>query len=122
MSGRFEDLMVWQAAMELVYVIYDLTAKYPKDELYGLVSQVRRAAVSIPSNIAEGKGRFSDKEFVVFLCHARGSTYELQTQCLIARHMNYFSEQDFETLADRVANIGKMLNGLISYASSSAQS
>ena len=89
-SGRFEDLEVWQFGMDLVYFVYDVTARFPKDELYGLVAQMRRAAVSVPSNIAEGKGRTSDKDFAAFLCHSRGSVYELQTQMLIAQHLGYF--------------------------------
>jgi four helix bundle protein len=121
MSGRFEDLEVWQYAMELVYDVYDVTANFPRDERYGLTSQMRRAAVSIPSNIAEGKGRTSDKDFGLFLCHARGSVYELQTQIMLARHLGYFSDEsasDVKTKADRV---GRMLNGLITYTQEEAR-
>ena len=78
MSGTFRDLEVWKAAMELAVQVYRLTTRFPKEERYGLTSQMRRAAVSVPSNIAEGKGRASDKELVQFLCHSRGdrnSTY-----------------------------------------------
>jgi four helix bundle protein len=73
MSGTYADLKVWQCAMQLVYSIYEATRTFPKDELYGLVSQMRRAAISIPSNIAEGKGRSTSKDLNVFLCHSRGS-------------------------------------------------
>jgi four helix bundle protein len=76
MSGSYRDLKVWQKSLELVFRIYDLTALFPKHELYGLTGQLRRAAVSVPSNIAEGKGRSSDQDMIVFLCHARGSLHE----------------------------------------------
>jgi four helix bundle protein len=72
MSGTYTDLRVWQSAMKLVYGVYDVTQMFPKHELYGLTSQIRRAAVSIPSNIAEGKGRTTRKDLNLFLCHARG--------------------------------------------------
>jgi len=80
MSGTFKDLEVWKAAMELAVHVYRLTARFPKEERYGLTSQMRRASVSIPSNIAEGKGRSSDKELIQFLCHSRGSLFEIETQ------------------------------------------
>jgi four helix bundle protein len=79
MSGTYADLEVWQAAVKLAIQIYELTARFPKAEMFGLTSQLRRAAVSIPSNVAEGKGRSSYKELVQFLCHSRGSLFEIQT-------------------------------------------
>ena len=118
MSGRFEDLEVWQFSMDVVYFIYDVTARFPKDEVYGLTAQMRRAAVSIPSNIAEGKGRTTDKDLALFLCHARGSVYELQTQMMIAEHLGYLSVQAAEELKAKLDRVGRMLNGLISFASS----
>jgi four helix bundle protein len=84
MSSSFKDLRVWQEAMKLVYEVYRVTVGFPKHEVYGLTQQMRRAAVSVPSNIAEGKGHRSDREFTRFLFHARGSLLELQTQILIA--------------------------------------
>ena len=84
MGGSYKDLRVWQQAMEFVLRIYSVTQKFPKDELYGLVSQMRRAAVSVVSNIAEGKGRSSKKELAHFLSNARGSIRELETQIIIS--------------------------------------
>lgn len=117
MPGTFQDLEVWQFAMQLVYAVYLATQRFPKDELYGLVTQMRRASVSIPSNIAEGKGRTSDKDLTLFLCHARGSVYELQTQILIAEHLGYLSADAANDLKTRSDQVGRMLNGLIAFAS-----
>jgi four helix bundle protein len=116
MSGTYADLKVWQRAMDLVYSVYEVTQTFPKHELYGLVSQLRRAAVSIPSNIAEGKGRTTRKDLNVFLCHARGSLHELETQLLIARHLGYVMEADASRLTEHCKEIGRMLHGLIDYA------
>ncbi len=116
MSGTYGDLRVWQSAMELVYGVYEITQTSPKHELYGLTSQIRRAAVSMPSNIAEGKGRTTRKDLNVFLCHARGSLHELETQLLIARHLGYVDESDANRLLEQCKDIGRMLHGLISYA------
>ena len=87
MSGCYQDLKAWRKSLELALEVYRATQQFPKCELYGLTSQMRRAAVSIPSNIAEGKGKCSDREFVVFLCHARGSLLELETQALVAKEL-----------------------------------
>jgi four helix bundle protein len=84
LSGTYEDLKVWQTAIELVLDMYRVTRFFPDDEKYGITSQIRRATVSVASNIAEGKGRASDKELMQFLCIARGSLYEVQTQLTIA--------------------------------------
>src|SRR5712692_6797661 len=92
--SSFRDLRVWEEAMKLTAEIYRSTTNFPKHELYGLSQQIRRAAVSVPSNIAEGKGHRSDKEFVRFLRHARGSLLELQTQLLIAEELQYFQKKD----------------------------
>ena len=113
MGGTYRDLRVWQNAMELASKIYHATTKFPRDEMYGLTSQLRRAAVSIPSNIAEGKGRSSDKELLQFLSRARGSVYELQTQLEVARNLCYLSSVDHLTIADRADDVGRMLNGMI---------
>jgi four helix bundle protein len=101
--------------MELVYRV-EVTQTFPKHELYGLVSQLRRAAVSIPSNIAEGKGRTTRKDLNVFLCHARGSLHEIETQILIAHHLGYMNESDTGRLIEQCKDIGRMLHGLISFA------
>ena len=113
MSGTYEDLEAWSLAMNLVESIYRHTREFPKEEVYGLASQLRRAAVSIPSNIAEGKGRSSDRELIQFLNHARGSLYEVQTQIKIGKRLGYLSERDARALEAEAARVGKVLNGLI---------
>ena len=113
MSASFKDLRVWQEAMGLAVAIYKGTESFPKQEVYGLTNQMRRAAVSVASNIAEGKGHRSDKEFCNFLFHARGSALELQTQLMIARELGYLSEQDAAVLLDRADGVARGLNALI---------
>jgi four helix bundle protein len=112
-SSSFQDLRIWQDSMDLTEETYRVTGGFPKHELYGLVSQMRRAAVSVPSNIAEGKGHRSDLEFVRFLLHARGSLLELQTQVLIARRLQYLSMEKAAELCRRSDAIGRGLNALI---------
>jgi four helix bundle protein len=99
--------------MALTAQVYRTTAEFPKSETYGLAQQMRRAAVSVPSNIAEGKGHRSNKEFVHFLFHARGSLWELQTQILVAEELQYVSKQDGSALLLSAENISRALNGLI---------
>lgn len=94
MPSSFKDLRVWQEAMKFVVEVYRVTAKFPRHELYGLSQQLRRAAVSVPSNIAEGKGHRSDREFRNFLLHARGSLLEVQTQLMIAQELQYISTEE----------------------------
>lgn len=113
MSGTYRDLKVWQSAVQLTLDIYRVTQKFPSHELYGLASQIRRAAVSVASNIAEGKGRSSDKELLQFLSHARGSSYEVQTQLEIAASLGYIARLDVEDLVEQADAVGRMLNGLI---------
>ena len=112
-QSSFRDLRVWQEAMALAVEIYGSTARFPKHELYGLTQQIRRAAVSVPSNIAEGKGHYSDKEFSRFLFHARGSLLELQTQLLIAEQLQYLSEREGQRLTAMAEGVGRALSGLI---------
>jgi four helix bundle protein len=112
-SGTFEDLRAWQCAMSLALEIYQATNNFPKHEIYGLSSQLRRAAVSVPSNIAEGKGRKSDKELCQFLNHARGSVCEVQTQLMLARQIGYLDESQSHRLLSEAAEVGRLLNGLI---------
>jgi four helix bundle protein len=112
-SSSFRDLRVWQEAMKLTTEIYRGTVGFPRHELYGLSSQMRRAAVSVPSNIAEGKGHHSDKEFSHFLFHARGSLLELQTQLLIAQELGYLSGEDGQRLSAMCEGVGRALSGLI---------
>jgi len=111
MSSSYRNLVVWQKSMELTKQIYLITKHFPKEETYGLTSQIRRCAVSIPSNIAEGKGRGGDKEFVRFLQISLGSLYELQTQLELAFSFNYIDT--IENILDLSLEIEKMLNKLI---------
>ena len=99
--------------MELATALHRVSGRFPKSEAYALTVQVRRSAYFVPSNIAEGKGRDSKKEFVMFLYRARGSLYEAQTQVEIAQNLEYISHEEFATLDERCAEVGKVLNGLI---------
>ena len=107
----YENLKVWQEAMSLVEIVYSLTKQFPSYEKFDLISQLRRSAISIPSNIAEGKGRNSDKEFKQFLYIARGSLFELRTQLEIARRLRYI-DSNIE-IKNKIVAIESMLNTLI---------
>jgi len=113
MGSSYRDLRVWQLAMKLVVGVYEQTRGFPKQEIYGLTSQMRRSAVSIPSNIAEGKGRSSDRDRTLFFCHARRSLLELETQILIAQRLEYLPPSQGEKLIADSAQLGRMLNALI---------
>jgi four helix bundle protein len=113
MSASYRDLRVWQSAMDLVVSVYEETQAFPKEERYGLTSQMRRASVSIPSNIAEGKGRSTDRDRALFFCHARGSLLELETQVLIAERLRYLTAPHAENLTRASSELGRMLNSLI---------
>ena len=113
MSGSYKDLRVWQHAMSLTVNVYRATERFPKHELYGLTSQIRRAAVSVPCNIAEGKGRHTDREFSAALFHARGSLLELETQIELARQLQYLKEEEAAALFKSTAAVGSSLTGLI---------
>jgi len=115
MGKSYTDLIVWKKSILLVLRIYRLTAGFPADELYGLRSQMRRAAVSIASNIAEGQSRYSHKDFQRFLANSRGSLSELETQLVISRELAYVSKQIAGEVPQSCNEIGRMLNGL--YAS-----
>lgn len=110
----YRDLVAWQKSMALVTEVYRASQKFPKEEVFGLMSQTRRAAISIPSNIAEGHARTSKKEFQYFLSNARGSLAELETHLTIAYQLTYINETAINQLLDRVGEIGRILNGLIS--------
>lgn len=112
MIKSYEDLKVWNKAMELVSRVYSVTQKFPREEIYGLTSQLRRAAVSIPSNIAEGHGRHSLKEFQQFLINARGSLFELETQIKIACNLEYLNQEAVCHVLELSTEVGKMINGL----------
>ena len=113
MSGSYREIKVWQKAIELVVDIYSCTRSFPREELYGLAGQLRRVAVSIASNIAEGKGRRTDREFLQFLHHARGSVFEVETQLTIASRLAYLPEAEVLRLGHSASEIARMLNGLI---------
>ena len=105
------DLLVWQKAMVLVTDIYRVTSDFPRHELYGLVSQLRRAAVSIPSNLAEGHARNSKNEFRQFVGQARGSLSEVETQIEISRNLGYLGDGAADKLLEKIGELGRMLTG-----------
>jgi four helix bundle protein len=109
----YKDLVAWQKSMDLVTAVYRASQGFPKEEIFGLVSQIRRAAVSVPSNIAEGHARTSKKEFQYFLSNARGSLAECETQLIIAHHLAYIDETGINQLLDRLGEVGRILNGLL---------
>ncbi|MGB7623641.1 MAG: four helix bundle protein [Terriglobia bacterium] len=109
---KYSDLIVWQKAMDLTSEVYSVTKCFPKDEIYGLTSQLRRAAVSVPSNIAEGQGRKSTSEFLHHLSIAYGSLLEMETQVMIAERLAYLEQQVVASLMTRTSEVGKLINGL----------
>jgi four helix bundle protein len=113
MGGSFQELRVWQQSMKMAAAEYKATEAFPKHELYGMTSQIRRAAVSVASNIAEGKGHRSDREFLHFLFHARGSLFELETQILLAQQLQYVSEASTKELINSITIVARSLTGLI---------
>lgn len=112
MIKDFKDLIVWQKAMELAAETYLIVKKLPKEELFALSDQIRRAAISIPSNIAEGQGRNSTKEFIHFLAIAKGSKAELETQLLLCVKVNYLNSSEIGTAINLVQEVGKMINAI----------
>lgn len=113
MGFFFKDLIVWQEAKSLANDVYEVSGKFPKDELFGITSQLRRAAVSIPSNIAEGQGRLTKGEFLQFLGNARGSLLEVVTQLEICADRKYLTNSELKTLEAKAFNVLRLLNGLI---------
>jgi four helix bundle protein len=109
----FRDLLVWQKSMLLAHAIYRSTGGFPKSEIFGLTGQMRRAAVSVPSNIAEGHGRLTDGSMRVFLAQARGSLFELETQIELASGLGYLKSDTGKELLENCREIGRMLNGLL---------
>ncbi|MGC1425011.1 MAG: four helix bundle protein [Terracidiphilus sp.] len=120
MAQDYRDLIVWQKAIDLTVCIYKLTRSLPKDEAYGLSSQMRRASVSIASNIAEGRGRLNPAEFRQFLGVAQGSTYELQTQIVVANSLGFASSEDLEQAKVLSDEVSKMLSAFIHTLNSAA--
>ena len=108
-----KDLDVWKKSIALVTKIYGVTSIFPKDEMFGLTNQIRRCAVSIPSNIAEGSARAHQKEFIRFLHISLGSQQELETQFIIAKNLNYITEVMFEETQAEITIVGRLLSGLI---------
>lgn len=113
MYSDTSKLVVWQKSHQLVLNIYELTKNFPKEEQFGLISQLRRASVSISSNIVEGKARGSNKEYKRFLFIARGSLEEVKYQLVIARDLDYIQDSSYNEIINLTDDIGKMLNGLI---------
>jgi four helix bundle protein len=113
MAQSFRDLQVWQRSMELTVVIYRLTQSFPREEVYGLTSQIRRSAVSVPSNIAEGQGRLAAGEFRQFLGIARGSNFEVQTQLEIARALGFGTSKLIDEAESLSHEVGKMIYALL---------
>lgn len=111
---NYKNLIVWQRAKDLVFAVYRLVSQFPKEELYGLTSQIKRAAISIPSNIAEGRLRKSDKEFRHFLFNAYGSGAELETQLEIAKNLFKMNNLDYNEVDLLLIEVMKMLNKIIS--------
>jgi four helix bundle protein len=110
LSFPVKDLLIWQKSMSLAKYIYLLTKQFPRDEMYGLTAQARRAAVSIASNLAEGSQRSSNKEFANFISIARGSLMELETQCLLARDIGYISEIEATKVVRMTQEIWRMMH------------
>jgi four helix bundle protein len=111
MKQHYKDLIVWQKAIALVTQIYRCTGRFPREEMYGLVSQMRRAAVSVACNIAEGQGRLTRGEFRHFLGMAKGSLLELETQLIIGQQLNFV--EDAEPVLTQLAEVARLLNGLL---------
>jgi four helix bundle protein len=109
------DLNVWKESIGLVTLIYEKTKSFPEDELFSLTSQIKRSAISIPSNISEGAARESNKEFLRFLFIAKGSISELDTQLLITNNLKFLSKEDYFQISEKLAAIRKMLAGLIKF-------
>jgi four helix bundle protein len=110
---NYRELIVWQKAMDLVELVYQATKQFPKEELYGLTSQIRRSAVSIPSNIAEGQARKSTAEFLNFLSIANGSRAEMETQILLAQRLNYAANDTAQKILALSEEVNRLLNGLM---------
>jgi four helix bundle protein len=113
MAQSYQDLIAWQKAMQLVTEVYRATGAFPKEEIYGLTSQLRRAVVSIPCNIAEGQGRLTKGEFQQFLGYARGSLLEVETLISVATNLHYLTSDTSSRLLGLAAEVGKILNGLL---------
>ena len=121
MKFPHEELDVWQQAMAFAKATYKATEDFPPREQFGLTSQLRRAAISVPANIAEGKGRYSKKEFLQFLYIARGSLYETMTLLQLALDLRYLSDQQYRSLVEQAQHVLSQLSGLINYLKQSSK-
>ena len=110
--NKFKDLKIWQKAIQLVVKVYSESALFPQEEIYGITSQIRRSAVSIPSNIAEGAGRNSKKEFSHFLSIAKGSSFKLETQLIISKELGLLNKIVFDSVISELNEVQKMITGL----------
>jgi four helix bundle protein len=113
MSGSYSELIAWQKGMDMVEAVYRATCSFPTHELYSLTQQLHRAAISVPSNIAEGHARFSPKDFRHFLRQSRGSVAELETQLMLAQRLGYITDEGLRPLMAQVSEVGRVLTGLI---------
>ena len=107
--NRYKELLVWQKSIDLAVEVYQLTEKLPKEEKFGLISQINRSVISIPSNIAEGAGRNTSKEFNNFLGIAQGSSFELDTQLIISNRLNFITDEDYQKLELQLGHIQNMV-------------
>jgi four helix bundle protein len=112
-GGNYRELIAWQKAIAFVLGVYAVTRAWPRDEQYGLTNQIRRAAVSVPSNVAEGQGRASDNDFHRFLSMALGSLCEVETQLVIGRELGYLDDEPLERMMRQSNEVGRLLNGLM---------
>jgi four helix bundle protein len=113
--SNYKDLQVWKASHELVIETYKLTKNFPKEERYELISQLNRAVVSIPANIAEGTGRRTNKDFCSFLHIARGSLNEVEYYYILSKDLGYINEEQYNSCTNKIKNISRKLNGLIKF-------
>ena len=111
----YKDLDVWKQTRALVKSVYNLSRKFPRDEQFGLINQLRRAVISVPSNIAEGCGRNYSKDSIQFFFIARGSLYEIETQLILSNDLQYISEEELRSITEQVTRCKKILNGFINY-------
>ena len=118
-GGSYRDLLIWQKGLKLTKEIYEVSRLFPEDERFGLTAQIRRAAVSVPSNIAEGQARQGKKEFVRFLYIAKGSLAELDTQCALGLEFGYLEEKRHRKLLEKISELQRMIYSLIRKLSSS---
>ena len=114
MGQSYRELIAWQKAMDFVLHIYKASKLFPRDEMYGLAAQLRRAAIAIPAHIAEGQARYSGSEFHHFLGRARGSLVEVETEIMIAQNLEYLSAEQSQQLLSKASELGKILSGLAS--------